>query len=607
MYKIVTIGKMIVRKGEINMKNKWFYASLTAAIAMPTMIVPVHAATVFTDIEANSPYMEATMLLREKGVITGYPDGTYRPAASISRQHVLKLIDQMVELKSVRQAVTFHDVPVTHPYYEVIQKAYQAGIIDGDRGYFYPEKSLTRAQAAKILTHAFQLDQTAEVPFLDVSAEHWAFPFIQALASNQLTTTAGDYFKPSEAVTRGQFALFLHRLLVEEEAPDMTGEWSGILQLPQGSLEIRFAVAEDGTGTVSVPAQGLLHYPATISIEQSSIDVVIHVAGTTMEISGDYQNGQINATFSQSGMTFPMTFTPFEAAPVSYEKISVPVAGGELTAALQWPEQKENIPVAIIIAGSGPTTKDGNSAAGENNSLKMIAEDLAAQGIATIRYDKRGVGENMPLLQAEEEASIALYAEDVEQIINYVKADERFTTVHIIGHSEGSLVGMVAAGNKAVDSIISIAGAGRTIDEVLMEQLAAQLPAHLLQQSESIVAQLKAGTPVADVPAELYLLFRPSVQPYLMSWLQYDPAQLLSALNTRSLIVQGKNDLQVKVVDAEQLRQATPSAQIAYFDNMNHVLKDAPTDLAGNYATYANPTLPLAEGLIETIADFIHE
>ena len=164
---------------------------------------------------------------------------------------------------------------------------------------------------------------------------------------------------------------------------------------------------------------------------------------------------------------------------------------------------------------------------------------------------------------------------------------------------------MIAATSTKVDSIVSIAGAGRPIDEVIIEQVTPQLPPDLLTKSKEIFASLKKGELVADVPESLYSLFRPSVQPYMISWLQYDPAEVLKKFDVPALIVHGKHDLQVKMTDAERLSTAKPTAETVYFDSMNHVLKDSPTDQAGNMATYADPILPLAEGLVESISEFI--
>ena len=386
------------------------------------------------------------------------------------------------------------------------------------------------------------------------------------------------------------------------------GQWSGQIDIPQSPLAVQLNLSENGTGTFSVPAQGVKDFPVkSVTVTGNKIRVDIEIAGSSMVIEGTVAEEKISATFTQNGMTLPLTLTPSEESKVTYEELTIPVTGGQLKVALQMPTVEVNVPVpvAIIIAGSGATTKDGNTVLGDNNSLKMLAENLAAQGIATIRYDKRGVGDNISLVTKEEDLTFNEYAKDAESIVKAINDDARFSTVHIIGHSEGSLVGMIASTATKVDSIVSIAGVGRPIEELLIEQLTAQLPEDLLKKSKEILTSLKKGELVPDVPESLYSLFRPSVQPYMISWLQYDPAEVLKKLDVPTLIVQGKNDLQVKMTDSQRLSTAKPTAEIVYFDKMNHVLKDSPTDQAGNLATYADPTLPLTEGLVESISSFI--
>ncbi|WP_413367908.1 alpha/beta fold hydrolase [Lysinibacillus sp. 3P01SB] len=595
------------------MKKKLYTTVLASTLMIPAVVVPVNAESSFKDVAASSSYSEAISYLKAEGIITGYGDGTFRPFETISRQHILSILDKMLDLPPIREAKAFTDVPASHPYYNAIQNAYQAGIINGYQdATFKPDAPVTRAQMAKILTLAFELKTDTTAAFHDVSASHWSYEYVQALAGNNITTTSNTgLYRPNEQLTRGQYALFLYRLLHMEEdsqQPLPVGHWSGTIEIPQSPLGVQLTIKEDSTGTFSVPAQGLKDYPVkSIKTTGDSFLVEIDIAGSQMVIEGKAAEGKITAVFTQNGMSFPLTLTPYEVPEVTYEEWSVPVAGGELAVALQWPaiESSTPVPVAIIIAGSGATNKDGNTIAGENNSLKMLAEGLAAQGVATIRYDKRGVGENAALIKKEEDLLFTSYAQDVESIVKAVKEDARFSEVHLIGHSEGSLVGMVAAASTEVDSIVSIAGAGRPIEEVLLEQLSAQLPADLLQTSQSILTSLKKGELVADVPESLYSLFRPSVQPYMISWLQYNPADIIKSLDVPVLIVQGKNDLQVKVTDAEKLGAADPSAEVVYFDKMNHVLKEAPADQAGNLATYANPTLPLADGLVDHISSFI--
>lgn len=262
--------------------------------------------------------------------------------------------------------------------------------------------------------------------------------------------------------------------------------------------------------------------------------------------------------------------------------------------------------MALIIAGSGPTDKDGNSAlAGKNNSLKMLAEGLAQQGIATVRYDKRGLGDNQALLTKEEDGTFDQYVDDAVQIIQTLMADKAYTSVHVIGHSEGSLIGLLAAQQTGVESFVSIAGAGRPLDEVLLEQLKGQLAPKLFNESTNILTALKQGEQVKNISPELQALFRPSVQPFLISLLKYQPANELAKVKGRVLLLQGTTDLQVKEADAEALKKGKQEAKLLYLEGMNHVLKKAPADRAENLATYAHPSLPLHEELLPAIQQFI--
>ena len=602
--------------GDTRMKKKLFTSVLASALVVPAVVVPASAQTPFKDMAETSPYAEAVTFLKSQNIITGYADQTFRPAENISRQHVISILNKLVDLDPVREAKTFVDVPSTHPYYNAIQQAYRAGIIDGDlQNKFNPNAPITRAQVAKILALALNLKSDTSIALQDVPETHWSSEYVQALAESGITTvTENGLYRPDEKLTRGQYALFLYRYLHIEEGQVVTqhiGHWEGTIDIPQSPLTVQVKLLEDGSGTFSVPAQGIKDYPVkSVTVTGSSVRVDIDLAGTSIVIEGTVEEEKITATFTQNGMTAPLILTPYESpeeTEVTYEEVNIPVTGGQLKVALQIPtiEASSPVPVAIIIAGSGATTKDGNTVLGDNNSLKMLAEDLATKGIATIRYDKRGVGDNIGLATKEEDSKFDDFAKDVENIVKAINEDERFSTVHIIGHSEGSLVGMIAATSTEVDSIVSIAGAGRPIDEVIIEQVTPQLPPDLLTKSKEIFASLKKGEPVADVPESLYSLFRPSVQPYMISWLQYNPAEVLQKLDVPTLIVQGKNDLQVKMTDAERLSTAKPTAETVYFDSMNHVLKDSPTDQAGNMATYANPTLPLAEGLVDSISAFI--
>lgn len=275
---------------------------------------------------------------------------------------------------------------------------------------------------------------------------------------------------------------------------------------------------------------------------------------------------------------------------------------GELSGTLTVPILKGTFPVALIIAGSGPTDRNGNNAQMKNNSLLLLAHELAAQGIASLRYDKRGIGKSASAMISEEQLSFENYVEDANAWASELKADPRFNRLIIVGHSEGSLIGMLAS--EKADVFVSLAGAGRSIDVILKEQLAEQLSGKkkLLRAANEGLSKLKEGKLVEDAPVELFGLFRPSIQPYMMSWMKYDPAVEICNLKIPIVIVQGTTDLQVKEEDARILFMAHPlNSRLIIIEDMNHVLKSAPLDRAKNIETYSDPQLPLAPELLRTL------
>ena len=299
------------------------------------------------------------------------------------------------------------------------------------------------------------------------------------------------------------------------------------------------------------------------------------------------------------------------------EPITVETPTGTLYGTLTLPQSRSPIPIVLIIAGSGPTDRDGNSPLlkGPNNSIKLLAEGLAAQGIASVRYDKRGIGETGKAMQLaaqkaktllrEEDLSFETYIDDAVRWGKQLQADRRFSNLTIIGHSEGSLIGMVAAQRISAGAFVSIAGAGRPIQQLILDQVKSQLTPELFKAAEDILSQLVAGKKVDSVPAELNILFRPSVQPYLISWLRYDPSKEISKIRMPVLIVQGTTDMQARLADAKRLAEGNPGAKLLLIDGMNHVLKTVPNEQDKQVASYSDPTLPVTPDLISAIVSFV--
>jgi len=277
---------------------------------------------------------------------------------------------------------------------------------------------------------------------------------------------------------------------------------------------------------------------------------------------------------------------------------------GILKGTLDLPDGSSPCPVVVIIAGSGPTDRDGNQAQLKNDSLKLLGLALAAKGFAALRYDKRGVAESAPAASREEDLRFETYVADAVQWVARLRREPRFLRVGLLGHSEGSLIGMLAAPQAKVDAFISVAGSGRAASALIRAQLGTRLTPELKKKSDQILDELVAGRTVADLPKELAALYRPSVQPYLISWFKYDPVREIAALKVPVLVVQGTTDLQVAVDDAKRLAAANRNAQLRLIDGMNHVLKQA-TSPAEQQAAYTDPSLPISGQAVEEIAAFL--
>lgn len=294
------------------------------------------------------------------------------------------------------------------------------------------------------------------------------------------------------------------------------------------------------------------------------------------------------------------------SAPVWADDVTVPALPGELHGTLLKAGAK-SAPV-LIIAGSGPTDRDGNSALGlSTDTYKLLAEGLAAKGIASLRYDKRGVGESRAAMVKQSDLRIQTYADDAASMAAALRKQTAARCVWLLGHSEGALLAeFVAQKPDGICGVVLVSGSGRRIADVMREQLSV-MPEPARGKALAAIAELEAGRLVPNPPAQPLNLFYSEVQPYLISWMAADPAQLVSRIKLPVLIVQGETDIQVSVTDAKALAAAQPKAKLVLLPGVNHILKTAPAERNANMATYADPSLPLAPGLVDTIAAFMQE
>lgn len=402
----------------------------------------------------------------------------------------------------------------------------------------------------------------------------------------------------------------------------LTGDWSGAIVAAGQSIGIHIHFSKSGeaiAGKIDIPEQGAVglalsqikYQPPAVSFQLNAGSDVAAFHGTISadKLSGSFLQGPVSGTFSVTrSASMESASTPGSAGPSEGEGVPIELTTptGTIYGSLDLPEGRGPFPVALLIAGSGPTDRNGNSPLlnGKNNSLLLIARALREHGIASVRYDKRGVGQSAAAMSSESDLRFSDYANDAASWIELLKHDPRFTKVAVIGHSEGSLVGMVAARTAGADAFVSIAGTGFPAAQILKQQLASQ-PESIKSQAYAIIDSLEAGREVKQVSPELMPLFRPSVQPYLISWFHYDPQKELSRLSIPILILQGTTDLQVSVKNAEALHEAAPRSTLRIIPGMNHVLKIAPANREENLATYGNPNLPLAPQLVQDLTSFL--
>ena len=229
-------------------------------------------------------------------------------------------------------------------------------------------------------------------------------------------------------------------------------------------------------------------------------------------------------------LAFAVGFSTAKAQNPVSEPIRLATSDLTLDGTLSMPSAtSKKVPVVLLIAGSGPTDRDGNSKAGGGvsaSSYRLLADSLNAFDIAVVRYDKRGVAKSIPADVSTLKEENMLFEQSISDAVGWIqqlRVSKRFSKIVVAGHSEGSLVGMVAARLANADGFISLSGTGRNIADVLKEQLKT-LPEPLRTVAYADLDSLRSGQRVNKPPVMLLSLFRPSVQPYMMSWMTYDPA-----------------------------------------------------------------------------------
>ncbi|MCX6288119.1 MAG: alpha/beta hydrolase [Bacteroidetes bacterium] len=402
-------------------------------------------------------------------------------------------------------------------------------------------------------------------------------------------------------------------------AQEVTGDWAGYLNVQGVKLKIVFHILRNEgkmTSTFDSPDQNAMGLKIDeASLNGSELSLNARSLGILYQGTVNKAMDTITGFWIQGGGKLPLILerTKMEVInkPVNpYESdIVLKTVSGDIMGTLTLPDKASGIPVVLIIAGSGPTDRDGNSPPAlknTSNCYKLLAEELRKNGIASVRYDKRGIAGSKSAATKESDLHIENYISDAKGWVELLVKDKRFSKIIVAGHSEGSLIGMIACNQTKANGYISISGSGRPADEILKEQFGT-LPQDAKDQIFPLLDKLKKGDTIGNVPADLNSFFRPSLQPYLISWFRYDPQAEIKKLKMPVLIIQGDMDIQVSVFDAELLSKANPKAELKFIRHMNHVLKDTDTKDKMEQVTkvYTNADLPLDKNFEDEVVKFI--
>ncbi|MBG6128724.1 pimeloyl-ACP methyl ester carboxylesterase [Aquimarina sp. EL_43] len=268
------------------------------------------------------------------------------------------------------------------------------------------------------------------------------------------------------------------------------------------------------------------------------------------------------------------------------------------------PYSEDNVPLVIFIMDAGAINRDGNDRMSKNDTFKKLSYELAKEGIATYRYDKRlfkmdGLGIK------EHEISLDHYIEDAISIIDYFNKNGKYKKVIIAGHGQGSLVGMIAAKGRA-DGFISIAGNAVSIDQVIIEQIAKQAPG--LDKSASVAfKQLKENGRATSYDPALESIFRYNLQPFMSSWIKYNPSEEILKLEMPILIIYGDKDIQVESIQAEKFKEIIPQAEYLFVTDMNHILKEIKGGRLENHKSYNEPFRKIMPEVLTGITNFVNQ
>ena len=390
-------------------------------------------------------------------------------------------------------------------------------------------------------------------------------------------------------------------------AQPISGPWKGELRIGMTKLAIVFHF-QDGKCTMDSPDQGAKDLPAELDhISADSVHVTQKTAGIVF--SGRLKDGALVGRFKQGGLTVPLELTPGDivrnrpqtpSGPFPYRTEEVTFINGDATLAgtLTYPEGwngRKKVPVAIMVSGSGQQNRDEELYG--HKPFLVIADYLARNGIATLRYDDRGAGASTG---DPTNATTYDFMSDASAGIEYLRSMGKFKKVGVIGHSEGGSIAFMLGARKKVDFLVSLAGPGVQGDSILLLQnlnALKQSGINMKLTKEYVRAQIKAQN-----------------NPWHNFFIDYDPVTDIRNVRCPALILNGDKDTQVDAsVNYQRILDNLPKNRSGkrfvskhtggtVYPGLNHLFQKCETGQADEYSLIEETIFPK---VLEDIAKWI--
>tara|TARA_B100001093_G_scaffold520472_1_gene616370 strand:- start:10916 stop:11866 length:951 start_codon:yes stop_codon:yes gene_type:complete len=278
----------------------------------------------------------------------------------------------------------------------------------------------------------------------------------------------------------------------------------------------------------------------------------------------------------------------------------------ELLGQLDLPKDSDKFEVVVFVHGSGNIDRDGNQGQFIQPAyIKQISTELNKQGIGVLRYDKRTANpKNRDFLTG---IQFTDYVDDLSLIVKTFDKDKRISGIHLLGHSQGSLVSALAIAENEVKikSFISLCGPADGIGKVIVDQISAQNEG-LGKIAQNHVHELMATQEIKEVNPFLVSVFKKKNQSFFYSWMQYDPLKSITQIGIPFLAIGGGYDSQVPSTDAEKLAQNTKSGKHHIINNMNHVLKEL-NQKSDNLKSYQNDDFQVHPQLVNILVAHLNQ